>query len=62
MQVLTYLAVVFWGLMFFFVISGYLITTIILDDFDNDNFSILKFYQRRIRNYIQRWKKIAQQK
>jgi peptidoglycan/LPS O-acetylase OafA/YrhL len=42
----------FLGVDVFFVISGYLITTIILDDFDNDNFSILKFYQRRIRRIL----------
>ena len=42
----------FLGVDVFFVISGYLITTIILEDFDNNDFSILKFYQRRIRRIL----------
>lgn len=36
------------GVDIFFVISGYLITSIIVSEIDRDRFSILKFYQRRI--------------
>lgn len=39
----------FVGVDVFFVISGYLITTILLEDIDNQRFSILSFYERRIR-------------
>jgi peptidoglycan/LPS O-acetylase OafA/YrhL len=39
----------FIGVDIFFVISGYLICGNILKDIDNDNFSFLKFYYRRIR-------------
>lgn len=38
----------FTGVDIFFVISGYLITRIILKDISAEGFSILKFYQRRI--------------
>lgn len=38
----------FVGVDIFFVISGYLITSIILHDCEADSFSLLKFYQRRI--------------
>ena len=38
----------FVGIDVFFVISGYLITTIILKDCDASDFSLLIFYQRRI--------------
>lgn len=38
----------FVGVDIFFVISGYLITSIIYKDCINDHFSIAKFYQRRI--------------
>jgi peptidoglycan/LPS O-acetylase OafA/YrhL len=37
----------FVGVDIFFVISGYLITTIIVNDLENDNFSLTKFYKRR---------------
>jgi len=39
----------FIGVDIFFVISGYLITKIIINDCAQDKFSILKFYDRRIR-------------
>ena len=39
----------FVGVDVFFVISGYLITRIILFDIDADRFSIKRFYERRIR-------------
>ena len=42
----------FVGVDIFFVISGYLITTIILSELQNDKFSIINFYDRRaIANY-----------
>ena len=37
------------GVDVFFVISGYLITTILLDDLENGAFSLAKFYERRAR-------------
>ncbi len=37
------------GVDVFFVISGYLITSIILDDLDAGQFSLLRFYERRVR-------------
>ena len=40
------------GVDVFFVISGYLITTIIRDDIAKDDFSILKFYERRARRIL----------
>jgi len=39
----------FIGVDVFFVISGYLITGILLDDLRQERFSILRFYERRIR-------------
>lgn len=39
----------FIGVDIFFVISGYLITLHILRDMDTGNFSLLKFYQRRVK-------------
>jgi peptidoglycan/LPS O-acetylase OafA/YrhL len=39
----------FIGVDVFFVISGYLITGILLDDLRQESFSILRFYERRIR-------------
>lgn len=42
----------FIGVDVFFVISGYLITSIILNDLDKDRFSILDFYERRARRIL----------
>jgi peptidoglycan/LPS O-acetylase OafA/YrhL len=42
----------FVGVDIFFVISGYLITTIILQECDAGEFSILRFYERRIRRLL----------
>ena len=42
----------FIGVDVFFVISGYLITTIIHDEIKNDSFSIINFYERRIRRIL----------
>lgn len=39
----------FVGVDIFFVISGYLITTILIEDIENDRFNILNFYERRAR-------------
>ena len=40
------------GVDVFFVISGYLITSIIYSEFLNSNFSIVKFYERRARRIL----------
>jgi peptidoglycan/LPS O-acetylase OafA/YrhL len=37
------------GVDIFFVISGYLITSILYNDLQNNSFSIIRFYERRIR-------------
>ena len=42
----------FVGVDIFFVISGYLITTILIEDIDNKRFSIINFYERRIRRLL----------
>ena len=42
----------FVGVDVFFVISGYLITTIIIEDIENKRFSIVKFYERRARRIL----------
>lgn len=42
----------FIGVDVFFVISGYLITNIIINDLDNGDFSIAKFYERRARRIL----------
>lgn len=42
----------FVGVDVFFVISGYLITTIILEDLKKDRFSIINFYERRARRIL----------
>ena len=36
----------------FFVISGYLITTVLLEDIENKRFSIVNFYERRARRIL----------
>ena len=40
------------GVDIFFVISGYLITSIIINDLDRSKFSILNFYERRARRIL----------
>ena len=40
------------GVDIFFVISGYLITTIILDELSQNKFSIKKFHERRARRIL----------
>ena len=40
------------GVDVFFVISGYLITTIIMEDIENKRFSLLHFYERRCRRIL----------
>jgi peptidoglycan/LPS O-acetylase OafA/YrhL len=42
----------FVGVDVFFVISGYLITTILLDELESDRFSIARFYERRARRIL----------
>ena len=42
----------FVGVDIFFVISGYLITTILINDIENKRFSILNFYERRARRIL----------
>ena len=42
----------FVGVDVFFVISGYLITTILIEDLDNKRFSITHFYERRARRIL----------
>jgi peptidoglycan/LPS O-acetylase OafA/YrhL len=42
----------FVGVDIFFVISGYLITSIILRELADDSFSILNFYERRVRRIL----------
>lgn len=42
----------FVGVDVFFVISGYLITTILIEDIENNRFSILNFYERRARRIL----------
>jgi peptidoglycan/LPS O-acetylase OafA/YrhL len=37
----------FVGVDVFFVISGYLITVILIEDIENDRFSLINFYERR---------------
>ena len=36
----------------FFVISGYLITTILIEGIENDRFSLLNFYERRAQRIL----------
>lgn len=42
----------FVGVDVFFVISGYLITTILIEDLVRDRFSLLRFYERRARRIL----------
>lgn len=42
----------FVGVDVFFVISGYLISTIIFNELNNNNFSILRFYERRAKRIL----------
>jgi peptidoglycan/LPS O-acetylase OafA/YrhL len=42
----------FLGVDVFFVISGFLITTILLDELNNQKFSIVNFYERRARRIL----------
>lgn len=42
----------FIGVDIFFVISGYLITTIILSEYQSDRFSLATFYERRARRIL----------
>ena len=42
----------FVGVDAFFVISGYLITTILIEDIENKRFSIVNFYERRARRIL----------
>jgi peptidoglycan/LPS O-acetylase OafA/YrhL len=42
----------FVGVDVFFVISGYLITKILIEDIENDRFSFLSFYERRARRIL----------
>lgn len=42
----------FIGVDVFFVISGYLITTLLIEDIEKKQFSILKFYERRARRIL----------
>jgi peptidoglycan/LPS O-acetylase OafA/YrhL len=42
----------FVGVDVFFVISGYLITSILLDDLKRDRFSLMNFYERRARRIL----------
>jgi peptidoglycan/LPS O-acetylase OafA/YrhL len=42
----------FVGVDIFFVISGYLITSILLKEMENGNFSLIRFYERRARRIL----------
>ena len=42
----------FFGVDIFFVVSGYLITKVISEELENGTFSLLNFYERRIRRII----------
>ena len=48
----TWMSGGFVGVDVFFVISGYLITTIILNELDEGRFSIVQFYERRARRIL----------
>jgi peptidoglycan/LPS O-acetylase OafA/YrhL len=49
---LPYLSGGFLGVDVFFVISGFLITNILLKDFESNTFSLVKFYERRARRIL----------
>jgi peptidoglycan/LPS O-acetylase OafA/YrhL len=40
------------GVDVFFVISGYLITSVISEDLEDGRFSLLEFYERRVRRIL----------
>jgi peptidoglycan/LPS O-acetylase OafA/YrhL len=42
----------FVGVDVFFVISGYLITSILIEDIENQRFSLVSFYERRVRRIL----------
>ena len=42
----------FVGVDVFFVISGYLITTILIEDIENQRFNLVNFYERRARRIL----------
>ena len=42
----------FVGVDVFFVISGYLITTVIIESIENNSFSLLNFYEKRARRIL----------
>jgi peptidoglycan/LPS O-acetylase OafA/YrhL len=42
----------FIGVDVFFVISGYLITSVLIEDIENKEFSIINFYERRARRIL----------
>ena len=42
----------FVGVDVFFVISGYLITSILINDLENNAFSLINFYERRARRIL----------
>lgn len=42
----------FVGVDIFFVISGYLITTILIEDIEKKRFSLIDFYERRARRIL----------
>ena len=48
------------GVDIFFVISGYLITTIILKELHNNTFSIKNFYERRARRILPAFSRVIQ--
>jgi peptidoglycan/LPS O-acetylase OafA/YrhL len=49
---LPYISGGFLGVDVFFVISGFLITTILLKEFQSGNFSLVRFYERRARRIL----------
>ena len=52
MQGLSFFSGGFVGVDIFFVISGYLITTILIDDLKKILFSLINFYERRARRIL----------